>query len=288
MTNDAVDTLLTDEVDHVCIRGRRLNLNELVNPRLHEADHLTGLTTRVQAAAPFPHLTVDAWFNPALLELVLEEFESEGAPAFKAVTGRHESTQRAIPGSNMGPASQLYFGIVNSGWFVRILSQLTGVEDLLVDTQLYGGGLHETRPGGRFGVHRDFDRHLRTGLTNEMVLITYLNKDWKPEWGGALELWDKTATQRVAAVEPEFGRTILMCHGQNSFHGHPHPLQPPEGVKRRSLASYYYSNRYAAIDRKARRTSLFMFETNSDLLRRVGKAVTPPVLWDVIAKLSRR
>ncbi len=100
---------------------------------------------------------------------------------------------------------------------MQTLSLLTEVDELLVDTHLYGGGLHEIKPGGRFGIHRDFDRHIRSGLHNEMVMITYLNKSWQPEWNGALELWDPTATRCVTSVEPEFGRTILMRHGPVAF-----------------------------------------------------------------------
>ncbi len=274
--------------DFVTIRGKRLGLNELVDPRLYDEAYLLNLRNRLQSAQPFQHLIENNWFNPVLLELILEEFELNNASAWRSVTNKNQNTQRSVLGSSLGPASQIYFGLVNSGWFVQVLSLLTEVDELLVDAHLYGGGLHETKPGGRFGIHRDFDRHLRSGLHNEMVMITYLNKYWLPEWGGALELWDATATQRVTSVEPEFGRTILMRHGRNSFHGHPHPLTPPEGVKRRSLASYYYSNRFAKIDREARQNSLFLFMSKSDRARRIGKAVMPPILWDVIGKLVRR
>lgn len=272
----------------VSIRGRRLHLDELVDRRLFDPAYLQTLRDQMQTVEPFPHLSADGWFNPLLLEMVLEEFESNGAPDWKTVANnKYERTQRSVPGSDMGPASQLYFGVVNSGWFVRLLTQVTGVDDLVVDSQLYSGGLHETKPGGHFGIHRDFDRHERTGLNNEMVMITYLNKNWQPEWGGALELWDKTATQRVAAVEPEFGRTILMRHLDISYHGHPHPLVPPEGVKRRSVASYYYSNRYAELDREARVSSKFLFEDGSDKARRWGRLLTPPIVWDWLAKRAR-
>jgi len=271
----------------VSIRGRRLDLEDLVDSRLRNEGYLLGLRERIQNAQPFQHFIEDGWFNPDLLELVLEEFEDKADPAWKPVADKYQSTHRSVVGANLGPASQLYFSIVNAGWFVRMLSMLTNVDDLVVDVQLHGGGLHETRPGGMFGIHRDFDRNVRTGLNNEMVLITYLNKNWQPEWNGALELWDPTATKKVTSVEPEFGRTILMCHGKSSFHGHPKPLTPPEGVIRRSLATYFYTNRFASIDRESRESSLFLFWTKADRVRRFGKAVTPPILWDLISSSKR-
>jgi hypothetical protein len=272
----------------VTIRGRQLDLDSLVDKRLQDESYLHVLRERLSTAQPFRHLVEDGWFNPTLLELVYEEFEHKTDPAWRAFTDEYQDTRRWVVGSSLGPASQLYFSIVNSGWFARMLSFVTGVDDILVDVQLYGGGLHETKPSGRFGIHRDFDRHIRTGLHNEMVMITYLNKDWQPEWNGALELWDPSASRKITSVEPEFGRTILMMHGESSFHGHPQPLTPPEGVVRRSLAVYYYSNRSAEADRKARKSSQWLFLSAYDRTRELGRALTPPILWKLLATVVKR
>lgn len=272
----------------VIIRGRRLDLDDLVDKRLQDESYLQNLRERILSAQPFQHCVEDGWFNPTLLELVYEEFENKADPAWRTFTDQYQDTYRWVVGSSLGPASQLYFSIVNSGWFARMLSFITGVDDLLVDVQLYGGGLHETKPSGRFGIHRDFDRHIRTGLHNEMVMITYLNKHWQPEWNGALELWDPTASQKVTSVEPEFGRTILMLHGESSFHGHPQPLTVPEGVVRRSLATYYYSNRSAEADRKARKSSQFLFLSASHRAREFGRAIMPPILWKLLSSVIKR
>lgn len=278
--------MLTAE-NFVTIRGRRLDLDDLVDKRLHDENYLQELRERVKSAQPFQHCVEDGWFNPILLELVLEEFDDKADPAWRVISDKYQTTRRWVVGSNLGPASQLYFSIVNAGWFVRMLSFITGVDQLVVDSQLHSGGLHETKPGGRFGIHRDFDRHVHTGLHNEMVLITYLNKQWQPEWNGALELWDPTASQKVSSIEPEFGRTIIMLHGKSSFHGHPNPLTPPEGVVRRSLAAYFYTNRFAERDRAARASSKFLFLTSSDRARRIGRAIMPPILWDLISSESK-
>ncbi|MES2673436.1 MAG: 2OG-Fe(II) oxygenase [Pseudomonadota bacterium] len=272
----------------ISIRDKQLDLNNLVDARLYNEIYLLDLRQRIKTAQPFQHIVEDGWFNPQLLELVLEEFDlSDPTALWRSVSDKNQSTRRSLVNATLGPASQIYFNLVNSGWFVQVLSFLTGVDDLLVDAHLYGGGLHETKAGGRFGIHRDFDRHVRSGLHNEMVMITYLNKSWQSEWNGALELWDATKTRCVTSIAPEFGRTILMRHGPNSFHGHPQPLTPPEGVTRRSLASYYYSNHFAKIDREGRHNSLFLFMSNSDRARHVSKAIMPPMLWEVISKIIR-
>jgi len=64
--------------------------------------------------------------------------------------------------------------------------QLTGIDALVPDPHFEGGGLHQIEPGGHLKVHADFNRHPRTGLARRLNALIYLNRDWKPEYGGAL------------------------------------------------------------------------------------------------------
>jgi hypothetical protein len=45
---------------------------------------------------------------------------------------------------------------LNSGPFIRFLETATGIEHLLPDPHLSGGGIHLSRHGGHLGVHADF------------------------------------------------------------------------------------------------------------------------------------
>lgn len=279
---------VSPESDHFCIRDTRLAWSELVDRCLFQPDVVRDLQERLCTARPFEHLVAESWFNPALLDLIYEEFDLFGENAgWKQMHSRHEDTMRSAQHTRFGPATQLYFAIVNSGWFVDLLGAISGVEDLIPDPSLLGGGMHETRAGGGFGVHRDFDRHARHGLSNRMVFITYLNKGWKPEWDGALELWEAASSGSVRSVEPEFGRSILMKHGPCSYHGHPRPLKVPKGRVRRSVAAYYYTNPAAADLRDDEVRSRFLFKHRTDGLRRAAKLLTPPIVWMGLKKLAR-
>lgn len=271
--------------DFVVIRGRRLGLRELIDPRIFSSDHQAKLRQAMDTAQPFAHLVLDEVFNPELLRLVHEEFDLYGPRQWRVVHSGQQATHRSLPQASMGPASELYFGLVNSRWFVRLLSAVSGVEDLITDPDLHGGGLHETRKGGHFGIHRDFDRHPRFGLDNEMVFITYLNEGWDPQWGGALEFWDAHAKRCVSSVDPVFGRSVLLRHGPRSFHGHPAPLAVPEGRARRSVATYYYSYRLAQRTREGRNNSVFLFADRYSRVKLAAKRATPPAVWDALRRL---
>ncbi len=273
--------------NYICVRGRRLPLDELVDPKARASTFVAGQAETMRTADPFPHLVFDNLFNPLLLELVLEEFDMHGPAQWHNYSNHLENTLRSS-GHEFGPASQLYFNLVNSALFIDFLSGVSGVPGLIADAKLKNGGLHETRRGGNFAIHRDFDRHPITGLNNEMVMLTYLNKEWDPKWGGALELWTPKGTKAVRSIQPQFGRTLLMRHGPASFHGHPNPLASPEDKVRRSVASYYYSNPSAAeLIKNSRNTYFLAWDRRTGGVRRVIRKVTPPIVLKALRMLIR-
>lgn len=276
--------------DHVVIRGRRLPIGELVDPKLFDLDYIEGLRTQVAQSTPFRHLVADGWFNPELLELAREEFSVLQQGQWTEWASHYQKIYRSPAKLAFGPATTLYFNLVNAGWFVDLLSYVMDVPHLIADPQLFGGGLHESRTGGRFSVHRDFDRHPQTGLQNEMSMMTYLNRDWDPAWGGALELWDGEKKRAQRFIQPEFNRIAVVSHGPVSFHGHPEPMQLPEGVTRRSLSSYYYSNRSEPglkADKPPQSTQ-FLIWKKSERLREAARSVAPPILWNALKRALER
>jgi 2OG-Fe(II) oxygenase superfamily len=263
---------------YVTIRGVTLSLDALTSPKLHDAQYLDSLREGLHSAQPFAHVVVEDWFNPALLALVREEFSQLPRSEWNTATNHHARVERSNLDATLGPASQLYFSVLNSRFFVGLLSYITGIAGLLPDPTLVGGGLHETLAGGHFGIHTDFDRHPQTALHNELVFITYLNPQWQSQWHGALELWDAHQRQCCAKVEPELGRSILMLHGKTHFHGHSKPLAAPQGVTRKSLAAYFYSNRFAREDRGEPMVSHFMFATRVERIKALVKQWLPPAI----------
>ena len=68
-----------------------------------------------------------------------------------------------------------------------------------------------------------------------------MNKDWKPEYGGQLELWTRDMKQRFNKIVPIFNRCVIFNTDKDTFHGHPDPLTCPEDMLRRSIALYYFT-----------------------------------------------
>lgn len=282
----SLDTESQPSTDYVCIRGVQLPLAKLVDRSFFAPERCAQLREQLVNAKPFPYLVLEGLFHPALLELVAEEFDAQ--TGWTDVRTKYESTRRSVPGVSLQAASQLYFDIVSSGWFTEWLSSVTGVPYLLTDPKLIGGGLHESREGATFAVHRDFYTHREIGLRNAMVFITYLNKGWDPEWGSALELWDKKADRCVTSIEPEFGRTVLLPHGPVSYHGHTKPLHTPDGRPRRSVAAYFYTSPTAGKRPGDESASKFMHTARLDQAKAIARLIVPPFVWALARKLSGR
>ena len=136
---------------------------------------------------------------------------------------------------------------LNSDEFIGFLRHITGIEDLIGDDSFAGGGVHIIPRGGKLGVHCDFSIHddqKFNGYWRRVNVLLYMNHDWKDEWEGHLELWDKPRKRGgecVSKIRPDFNKMIIFGTSENSWHGHPTPLACPEDKKRISLATYYYS-----------------------------------------------
>ena len=193
------------------------------------------------SASPFPHVVLDDFLPEQALDAVLAEFPRPGEAdwfAFDSPLERKLATKEDTP---MGPATRNLLGELNSAAFIDFLERLTGIDGLVPDPHLVGGGLHQIERGGHLKVHADFNLHPRTGLERRLNVLLYLNRGWKEEYGGALELWSRDMQSCEARILPLFNRCVVFSTTSTSYHGHPEPLACPEGETRKSIALYYYS-----------------------------------------------
>ena len=211
-----------------------------------------------QRSEPFPHIVIENFIDPRVLDQVLEHFPTEpegGSHTFERDQEKHKT--QFDPDTLRNPYVSLVFNQLNSQGFLGGLEALTGIEGLVPDPYFAGGGFHETRPGGKLDVHTEFNFLERLRLERRVNLILFLNKDWQPGYGGELELWDVGMTKRYASVPPVFNTAVIFSTSLESFHGHPDPLNFPEGQSRKSIALYYYTSPLEALDDKPHRTTIF-------------------------------
>ncbi len=200
------------------------------------------LHERYMAAEPYPHIVFDDFLEPTALQAAIDEFPPLDPTQWNNYLHANERKFSNTDPETWGPTLQEILAVLNSPRFVSFVGQLIGVEDLLPDPTLEGGGLHQSTTGGFLNVHADFTVHPHNrNLQRRANILLYLNPDWKPEYGGDLEIWARDMTECVQRVSPVANRVLIFSTEQDSFHGHPDPMTCPEGMARRSLALYYFS-----------------------------------------------
>lgn len=123
--------------------------------------------------------------------------------------------------------------------FSQALSAMYGRE-LFVDANFTGGGIHRGGAGSYLDMHADFGRHpSEKNWVRELNILLYMNKDWKTEYRGSLELIN-SENGKSTAIEPLFNRCVLMLTKGHTLHGYK-PTAFPEGMYRNSVAAYAYS-----------------------------------------------
>ncbi|MBU3057157.1 MAG: 2OG-Fe(II) oxygenase [Pseudomonas indica] len=200
---------------------------------------------------PFPHIVIDNFLPQPTVQRLLAEYPyDQRLPVWNDATHRDKTSgdyvqknKRNIRDSlRMPPTYRQLFWELNSHYFLDFLTTLSGISNLIPDPNLRGAGIHQIGTGGFLKVHADFTIHREFGLDRRLNFLLYLNQDWPEEYGGHLELWDKDMQGPPQRVLPLLNRCVIFSTTANSFHGHPRPLTCPEGVYRKSIALYFYTN----------------------------------------------
>lgn len=194
------------------------------------------------AAEPFPHLVIDQVLSPDAFEAAVAEFPGIHDPFWKGYLHVNETKYANTQPDTWGPILTAVARELVSDEFVSFLSKLTGIDALIPDWSMDGGGLHQTLSGGHLNIHADFTtHHTRGSWARRVNILLYLNAEWPEEWGGQLELWDAEMTGAQAKVAPAANRMLVFSTSFDSYHGHPDALTCPPDVARRSMALYYFT-----------------------------------------------
>jgi Rps23 Pro-64 3,4-dihydroxylase Tpa1-like proline 4-hydroxylase len=193
---------------------------------------------------PFRHLVIDDFLEADLLEEILLDFPLPG------VMDIHGTNAKRLLGWQISPISANYtfkpsinhlFDYLKSQKLRETIKEITGIESLLVsDPDYYGSGLLLAARGGVHKVHADRTYHPNPNFFPRLVLLLYFNKNWQPDYGGSLQLWDKNIRNCVT-IPPVFNRCVLFEITSTSYHSI-EDVTCPDNVYRRALNYYYLSD----------------------------------------------
>jgi hypothetical protein len=213
-------------------------------------------------AKPFRHVLITPFFAPAIAEAMLSEFpvprESEMINEF----GGKNRKFACHDVRSIGPTFRMIDDYISSPEFATIMERITGIQGLLYDPEYHGAGTHDNLSGQGMDAHVDFNLHRTTAYHRRFNAIIYLNKEWKEEWGGNLELhtnpWD-FENDEVISYPPLFNHCIVFETNEYSWHGFQR-LQMPDGreISRKSFTIYMYTKDRPANEIAAKHGTIYV------------------------------
>lgn len=211
---------------------------ELINPIDRDS-----LRTSFQGHQPVPWFKIDNFLRADFADACADAFPTYDQVQKMGVTftninekGKFQVTDTKIFPE---PLKQLN-DLLNSPDFLKLIEHVTGIDSLLGDEKLVGGGLHSTGARGHLDVHLDFNMLRDRGWHRRLNILVYMNKGWKDDWGGEFELWNEDVSKLNGKFLPIFNRCVMFNTNNVSYHG-VNAVKCPEGASRKSFAAYYYT-----------------------------------------------
>jgi Rps23 Pro-64 3,4-dihydroxylase Tpa1-like proline 4-hydroxylase len=214
-------------------------------------DVVDNLNVTFKQAYPFPHIIIDNFFDEDILNRSLQEIvqyndwasdpynQAAGNQVNKFYTPYSGSDEELTRMGKEIPHTKYVLDYLQSSECISFMEKLSGIKNLLGDEKLMACSVHKVIRGGKLLVHADHNTHYVTGLHRRLNILLYLNKNWQDEWNGHLELWNKDLTTQTHKIVPIFNRVVIFEVTDDAFHGHPIPIETPDGVFRLSFAGYY-------------------------------------------------
>ena len=221
---------------------------EATLPQISESvvSHVAEYCDEFVKAQPFKHAMIENFFEPDFAERLLDQFPSFDPKLAINETGGLGGKAVNTKIREISPAYLELYEMIGSQPFLELMSRMTGIPVLLMDPELFGGGTHDNRHGQELDAHVDFNYDQAQKLHRRLNVIVYLNKEWKTEWGGAIEIHSnpRDADQnQIRAFDPLFNRCVMFETNEYSWHGFPRIELPPEKqhLSRKSISIYLYT-----------------------------------------------
>jgi len=187
-------------------------------------------------AKPFPHLVIDGFCEKEKLEQLHKELPEIQTKSRDYVFAANKFEKSKF--SNVSPLFEELHEDLISPEFELFLKYITNHE-VFIDKAFHGGGIHQGKKKSFLDMHLDFNYHpLHKNWCRYLNLLLYLNKDWKPEYGGHLKIQD-LRTSESNDIEVPFNRMVIQLTNSYTLHGYD-VTNFPDGMFRTSIASYAY------------------------------------------------
>ena len=204
-------------------------------------------------ATPFNHVILDNFLGESLAKTIESELRNMNEEDWydNKTTFRHINNEPDCETQSKKVALNIreqipektneVIDLFSSEKIIKFIEEITGIVGLQSDPYLLGGGVHKTT-NGHLSIHCDFNIHPQTQKHRRINALLYLNSDWKSEYNGYLELWNKDMKSCAKKIRPICNRLVIFRITDDALHGSPEKWLAPQNYPRLSLAFYYYTD----------------------------------------------
>lgn len=214
-------------------------MNHIFNSSWFSEQAIADLKRQFDTARPYRHVVIDQLIHDEFANTLLTHF-----PKKEDMRRHYEGlNEKKSEGSNFEayhPSFNELRQALASDTFISFLEKVTGISGLLLPDDFRGAGVHQSGNGGFLDIHVDFNIHSVLNLHRRLNFLLFLNKGWKDEYGGKLELWNADVSKCEAAILPTFNRVVIFETSEISYHGFDVITVPP-GIYRNSFFAYFYT-----------------------------------------------
>ena len=210
---------------------------QLIDKIIGQLDNTNKLNIDYVKTPPYPNLAIDNFLPADVTTAMKQECDQLTWTREFTRNGSHMLERNDIEDC---PVAREVKNALSSKKFLIWLGQVTGHNDLIPDPHMVGAGYMRCTRGDSLKLHSAFNFNNTLKLYRMLSINIYLNKDWQSEWNGDLQFWDFERKKCVTKYYPVAGRAILFRHHKFGFHGHPDPIQCPEGTFRDGFRMFYY------------------------------------------------
>lgn len=243
-----------------------------VNNTYLEPAKIEQATATFQNGTPYRHIVLDNFLREEVAAQLYDNFPSIDKLK-KHYKGLNEQKSEGSNFSDFHPVFTQVRNCFMSPEFYQWVAQVTGIKDVFITDDNLGTGLHQGSDGSFLDIHVDFNIHHLKNVYRRLNMLIYLNQDWQPGYGGAMEMWNADMTKLIKTVSPDFNRCLIFETSDISYHGYS-KITLPTGITRKSFYTYFYTQQPAADAKKTKyHDTVFKAKPEDSTVKKVGTNV---------------
>lgn len=210
----------------------RAEIGSRILSRLHESRDT--LASQWKASTPISHFVLDDLLPKDWTQAIRDAFPPPEAMSLKRSLREVKYVAAQMDRYDRLLEESIYAFQVPE--VVQAVQEITGLQALEPDVQLYAGGISSMIPGHFLNPHVDNSHDKSRSRYRVLNLLFYVSPDWTAEDGCNLELWPEGPRGKPVTIVSRFNRLVAMVTHQKSWHS----VSPNVARKTRCCVSNYY------------------------------------------------